>query len=228
MYPSLQFDPRLWSVGRTHRDMESVGTIFSSALAGNLLVLVATSAVAQLTLYAGSIALNSSVRLSPKKRAYVLCLYTAAFSTAGALAYAPRLLREGLDLSYYMHDDPLSRFSAVHFATYLVLDLMVGALHYPQYLGIFTGWIHHVVYVAILAFAVQQRVTLLFMAALPLEIPTLVLSAGSVFPALRSDYVFGASFFAFRILYHCYTLAELLTRDAPSWMWQVRCCCSRG
>lgn len=36
------------------------------------------------------------------------------------------------------------------------------------------------------------------------EFPTLLLALGSVFPSLRSDYGFGWSFFALRIVYHAY------------------------
>jgi hypothetical protein len=192
----------------------------SDAFSGDTPRLVVASAAVQVLLYVVSTA-SSPALLQAKKRAYVLCVYSAGYSTVSALVYLPHLFREGLDLDYYMADDALSRFSTIHFATYLALDLAVGSFHYPQYLGLFTSWIHHVAYILLLCYALSEKVTLLFMVALPLEFPTLVLALGSVCPGLRSDYFFGASFFAFRILYHCYTLGALLQNSAPSWMWQI-------
>jgi hypothetical protein len=40
------------------------------------------------------------------------------------------------------------------------------------------------------------------MTTMPLEVPTMILSLGRVFPQYRQDLAFGLSFFVFRIVYH--------------------------
>ena len=49
------------------------------------------------------------------------------------------------------------------------------------------------------------------------ELPTWLLAAGAMFPSLRTDLGFGASFFLLRICYHFYNMVNCFLHDpAPT------------
>ena len=63
-------------------------------------------------------------------------------------------------------------------------------------------WFHHTCYLGFFGWLCAAGYSVGIMTTMPLEIPTMVLSLGRVFPALRQDLAFGASFLVFRIAYH--------------------------
>ena len=177
-------------------------------------------AFAQLTLYFLTTTVAPEM-LEPKKRAYVMCLYVSIGSSITAFTYLPGLVMNGLDFTSYLTEDTTSRFVTINFITYLVLDLLVGVFHYPKYLQLITSWIHHPAYIILLSYAFHQRVSLLFVISLPLEVPTAILAVGTMWPHLRSDNMFGLAFLVFRICYHMWCLVSLCTQDTPPWMWKI-------
>lgn len=206
--------------GEWNSSVEETRHASTSANVTTPYVMACLQAATQLALYFFSTAMAPQL-LEPKRRAYVLCFYVSAGSSIASLVYLPDLFLKGFELTTFMAEDSLSRFTCVNFIVYLMLDLVVGIMHYPKYLQLITSWIHHPAYIGLLVYACIQQVTLLFMVALPLEIPTLVLSVGTIWPHLRSDMLFGATFLMFRIIYHVLCLSSLYFSDAPQWMWQV-------
>lgn len=92
--------------------------------------------------------------------------------------------------------------------------------YYPDQIQLLSGWVHHTLYLALMAWALSSHFTCGFCLFLPMEFPTWILAVGSIYPERRSDLLFGASFFATRILYHAMLLQRLLRiRDAPVPVW---------
>ncbi|KAI9484883.1 hypothetical protein BDB00DRAFT_109406 [Zychaea mexicana] len=90
------------------------------------------------------------------------------------------------------------------FMTSLAMDLGIGALFYRSKINFLTGWVHHTVYLLILGWAIHCHLTRLFVAMCILELPTLCLSIGWVFPHLRHDYVFASLYVPTRIGFHAF------------------------
>ncbi|ORX54125.1 hypothetical protein DM01DRAFT_1335979 [Hesseltinella vesiculosa] len=79
---------------------------------------------------------------------------------------------------------------------------------YPDKIEILTGWIHHLTYLALLTWVVQQGYSSVFVTMCVLETPTFFLALGSVHRPLRMDYVFASTFFLTRILFHAYMITS--------------------
>ncbi len=117
----------------------------------------------------------------------------------------------------------------IWFSYSLLLDLIVGYVFYREYVGILTGYIHHVVFIWMMyVSATGQPIPLTTNSALPPliksswnqissgslfsstfsmmiieDFPTFLLGLGSIFSQYRTDKGFGWTFFLLRICYHC-------------------------
>lgn len=106
--------------------------------------------------------------------------------------------------------DDVSSLVCLFFALVNVADLIFGALCYPEHLGVMTAVVHHPFYVWVMITATTGNGLFFkmtpfasgFLFASVQEIPTFLLSLGSMFPSLRTDMGFGLSFFLLRICYN--------------------------
>ncbi|KAJ7810456.1 hypothetical protein B0H14DRAFT_1487294 [Mycena olivaceomarginata] len=85
------------------------------------------------------------------------------------------------------------------FQAYITADMLVGFLCYRSQIGFLTGWVHHVVYIEITEVAVRCGWAYIFCLAAIMELPTFLLGAPTLLPALRSNALFALTFFAARI-----------------------------
>lgn len=90
---------------------------------------------------------------------------------------------------------------------FLFVDLCYSAAIDFWAVPLLTGWIHHIGYMYVaeeLLRTHQDGVARIFLIA---ELPTAILAWGHVFPHLRADYLFGATFFVTRIAIPIYACA---------------------
>ena len=143
--------------------------------------------------------------------AWIVTLVASVVETAfGAYAVATVLLPFGYDHAVLYVDRPWCRALLVFFFTSLLLDLGLGLAFYRSHLHPLTGWLHHVVYMLFVATLLRTRASLALTCVMVEELPTALLGAGQVFPALRHDLAFGVSFFLTRLLYHGWYLANIV------------------
>ncbi|KAJ7127304.1 hypothetical protein C8R43DRAFT_1211171 [Mycena crocata] len=98
------------------------------------------------------------------------------------------------------------------FQAYLCADLFLGSLLYRSQMGVLTGWIHHAVYLAITELAIRAGWGHIFCLCACMELPTFLLGLSTLLPRLRSNVLFGLTFFATRIALH---LVFLVSYAAP-------------
>ncbi len=156
-------------------------------LAGYLLVLFTTPAAS-----------------SQRQRAWILTFLSSGIMALGSLRY---LAAFAIDASMNIATLPmqLSDFDVqmcAFFIAYLVLDLVVGLVHYRQYLNPLSGWIHHIGYMVLLTHLLKRGLTALFCLSAIMEVPTFCLSLGHLWKPMRHDLVFGFSFFLTRVVFH--------------------------
>lgn len=101
-----------------------------------------------------------------------------------------------------------------------VLDLVYGSIFYPKQIELLSGWLHHCGYFVVLYNVLQKGAANGFAFSFIEEIPTFIKALGSLFPNLRSDNVFGISFFAFRILFHIHYLYQLYINAYEYFYWK--------
>jgi len=75
-----------------------------------------------------------------------------------------------------------------------------------------TGWKHHTIYVFIVEYALQTKLSHFFCLCAIMEIPTFILALASVNARLRSDVLFAVCFFITRIALHAVLAASLIVQ----------------
>ncbi|KAL0071114.1 hypothetical protein AAF712_001672 [Marasmius tenuissimus] len=88
------------------------------------------------------------------------------------------------------------------FQSYLLADLTAGIVYYRSQINFLTGWVHHIVYVGIVEFAIRQVWPHVFCLAAFMEFPTFILGLSILAPKTRSNVLFAVVFFLTRILFH--------------------------
>lgn len=94
------------------------------------------------------------------------------------------------------------------FLAFLACDTTFGVTNYAAYFEPIAGWAHHIAYALLFSFAIVGGFTNAVATALPLELTTIILGLGHIWPALRADIPFGVSFFVLRIVYHAYVTTQ--------------------
>ena len=110
--------------------------------------------------------------------------------------------------------DNVSVLVCIWFALANFFDLVFGLIFYRRYLDPLTAYVHHTVYIWILITGITGNggfARFTPFAAGPVymfieELPTFLLALGAVFPSLRTDIGFGATFLLLRLLYHAYMM----------------------
>jgi hypothetical protein len=106
----------------------------------------------------------------------------------------------------------VSVLAAIWFALANAFDLAFGSVFYPKYMGLLTGYVHHLVFIWVMitsasgngGFIQLAPFSNAFTLMLIEEVPTFLLAFGSIFSEFRTDLGFGISFFALRIVFHLY------------------------
>ncbi|KAF9582223.1 hypothetical protein BGW38_000489 [Lunasporangiospora selenospora] len=95
-----------------------------------------------------------------------------------------------------------STISAGYFVGYCFGDLVLGLIHYREYTDPVSGWIHHIVYACLVyRLAITKQLSFFLVCGAPLELSTVFLAGGHMFPHLRDDFWFPVSFFFSRIVF---------------------------
>jgi len=144
--------------------------------------------------------------LNRKGRAWLFTLFTSILYSLSSLRSIMRLhtsINDGGDTLryYYANENVVDRFLIIFLISYLGLDCIIGPFEYKEYLQVGSTWIHHSIFISYSLYILNTNISSVFITLSPVEIPTLVLALGSIIPVLRSDELFGLSFFLFRILY---------------------------
>ncbi|ORZ17831.1 hypothetical protein BCR42DRAFT_478466, partial [Absidia repens] len=152
-----------------------------------------------------------------RQRAYILSLLSSIIMTLGSLPYVYQVTyHQRGNLNLLLTSTSTSAFIAspiltlmpvaltAFFMSFLILDLAVGLIWYKSKIVLLKGYAHHIVYFCLLAWVLNRHYGGIFMGMCVLEIPTLLLSAGSVHGPWRRDYLFALTFLATRIVFHGY------------------------
>ncbi|KAF8186545.1 hypothetical protein K438DRAFT_1835785 [Mycena galopus ATCC 62051] len=143
-----------------------------------------------------------------RQRAWILTTLASSVMTAFALPCVRDYLTMGgvRGVEARVWSVGVNRF----FQAYLTADMLVGGLCYRSQIGLLTGWVHHVLYILITETAIRSGWAHLFCLAAVMELPTFILGASTLLPALRSNVVFALTFFATRIAFHLVLLYGLV------------------
>lgn len=147
---------------------------------------------------------------------FVMMIVGAVYLIAKAPEF-PNLFTFGKADSIEVFHSATTNFTALAclwFAIANIFDLIFGFFCYRKHLGVLTAYIHHSVFIWLCLagstgngiFMTVRPFSSSFLLCLIEEFPTFLLALGSIFPAFRTNYGFGISFFVLRIVYHAYFL----------------------
>jgi hypothetical protein len=95
-------------------------------------------------------------------------------------------------------------------AGFFLYDLTYGMIVDRPNFDIITGLLHHSVYIVLLRYLRINNISNLIYPFLPFEVPTVLMDIRKINPSTEVDYVFGFSFFTFRILYNFYLIGAFM------------------
>ncbi|TDL20511.1 hypothetical protein BD410DRAFT_772444 [Rickenella mellea] len=137
-----------------------------------------------------------------KKRAWILTLIGSTVMTLASLPFVYDYIRAGWSVSGVRTGTPFAVAVSRVFQAYLLSDLVVGALHYREHVNLVSGWIHHILYIFVVEYAIRTNIPQVFSLAACMELPTFLLSLGTLHPSARSNVLFATTFFSTRIAFH--------------------------
>ncbi|KAF9094958.1 hypothetical protein BGX23_001322 [Mortierella sp. AD031] len=122
----------------------------------------------------------------------------------------------------FPHESGLATSYCAYFVSYLICDLALGMVYYRDFVDPLSGWAHHLFYLGVMSRATAQgNISTFFAMGTPIEVSTIFLAAGHIFPTLRSDVIFATSFFLARIVYPVALLPELYLNVEARICWKV-------
>jgi hypothetical protein len=159
---------------------------------------------------------------SVKGRAWIVMLLSSAvLSFFGTLYVARAQYYQLWNVEHIYGEDFMSRCVLLFFLSSNVMDLILGIYHYPKFLDPFSTVAHHIFYIAFISVLLAHRYSRGFILCFFMEIPTFVLSIGTIWPTLRSDLLFGVTFLCTRLLYNAWLAFTLYTLSTEGTIWKV-------
>ena len=132
---------------------------------------------------------------------WYLTLYSSFVTSFVGLYLFYHVCHDGFTATIDNETD-LSRYAAIFFIGYCIMDLFLGSMHYENLLTYDDGWTHHFLYIAVCAYLIHDGLTSLFAIALVEELPIRLLAFHEVQNKQRPSLLFGVLYFLTRIVFH--------------------------
>lgn len=159
---------------------------------------------------------------SLKKQAWLIMLLLSVVLAASSIIYGVYVeFNGGYIFENVFAENIYSRTVVTFFAACNITDLFIGAIYYPSFCDPLTTYVHHAFYISCCFAYIGYGQTLVFLLGFFVEIPTVLLNVGVVFPNLRTDLLYGVVFFFFRIIYHVIFLARVYPLDESGVSWKL-------
>lgn len=156
-----------------------------------------------------------------KQTSWFLTLLSSLVCTIVSIPFVIQFFYADLDMELLGIDNRFHTGFVCFFISYLVLDLVLGSVYYPKRITLMTGWVHHLFYIFTLSWFLRLQISSLFTVTSILELPTLILAAGSMVHEWRSDLLFGSTFFVLRLVAHAWMMVALKRHHRIPFMWIV-------
>jgi hypothetical protein len=147
---------------------------------------------------------------SEKRSAWILTLLSATVAIGGCVPVVLEGFRLNWPATIMYADNPRCRSLMHFFLAYLFWDSVYMFRDYRT-VG---GMLHHTPYFLFMSMSLYFNCPAMFVCFFPLEVSTIFLAMGHIWPEYRYDIIFGITFFFSRIVFHLYLWMKLFeTRD---------------
>lgn len=137
---------------------------------------------------------SNNYKLTEKQKSYILSFKNAVILSVLSLFFNYQFFLNNKFLPQ------LSEAALIYFTSYLVSDLVIGRVEYPNKLNLLEGYVHHSVYTAINAYSLHTVYTPVYLLFLIAEIPTVVLGYSNLFDKPKNKQLYSNLFLLFRII----------------------------
>jgi hypothetical protein len=151
-----------------------------------------------------------------KKNGWILTTFIAVYSSVHFLLWIAELIHEKRDIFNDIYGSHrLAQRAVIMQLVYFVLDCLGMRFVYPLASDT-QAWIHHILFMYFMGMSVWLDCPNIFLAFYVVEIPTIMLGVGRMFPHLRVDLPLIFIFFVCRICLHSLLIWILYTTFAKS------------
>ncbi|KAI8373376.1 hypothetical protein EDC96DRAFT_36965 [Choanephora cucurbitarum] len=164
---------------------------------------------------------GSHEKTREKQTSWILTLISSLICTVVSIPFVIQFFCADLNMQLLSTDSQFHTAFVCFFITYLILDLVLGCIYYRKRITLMTGWIHHLFYIVLLTCFMRLQISSLFTVSSILELPTLILAAGSMVHEWRSDLLFGTTFFVLRLVAHAWMMVNLKRYHRIEFMWII-------
>ncbi|KAF5353697.1 hypothetical protein D9758_008682 [Tetrapyrgos nigripes] len=158
--------------------------------------------VSSFHLFAPFISANGDNNKTERKLSWIITSVASLVMTVQSIPFLYDYFMSGGSVKSVRAAPTLAVAANRFFQAYLLADLTTGSFHYRSQINLLTGWIHHIVYIGIVEYAIRQGWASLFSLCACMEFPTFILGLSILIPRTRSNVFFAVSFFLTRILLH--------------------------
>ena len=132
---------------------------------------------------------------------WYLTLYSSFVTSFVGLYLFYHVCHDGFTATIDNETD-LTRYAAIFFIGYCIMDLFIGSLHYENLITYDDGWVHHFLYIVVCAYLLHDGLTSLFAIALVEELPIVLLAFHEVQNKQKPSLLFGVLYFLTRVVFH--------------------------
>lgn len=132
--------------------------------------------------------------LTEKQKSYILSFKNAVVLSILSLFFNYYFFR------FNILFPQLSEATLIYFSSYLVSDLVIGRVEYPNKISLLDGYIHHSAYTALNIYSLNTIYTPVYLLFLLAEIPTALLGYYNLFDKPKNKRLYSYLFLFFRII----------------------------
>ena len=159
-----------------------------------------------------------------KSRSWIIMLLASSVLAPFGAYYAyDVIMNMKWNDEYIYGEDMATRFVILYFTASNIVDFFIGFMRYREHVDPLTTVFHHIFYVIFMLVILSYNYSRGFVICFFMEIPTWFLALGSVWPSLRSDYLFGVSFFLTRVLFNAFQAYKLAQLHNDGYIWKICC-----
>ena len=153
--------------------------------------------------------INENPKLTEKQRAHILSIKATLTLFLISCYFNYKFISANFNRNEYIisltnDDNYILQLSVLQLISYFISDTVIGFYKYHKYMCNLSGYTHHIVYIFVSILAIKQNNMSYYLLFMIEELPTIFLSNGNYNKNLRSNNLFGFTFFCTRILYHIY------------------------
>lgn len=163
--------------------------------------------ILQLMAYHLIVRMLPSVFSTAKQKSWLLSFFISAIIPIGTSSIVHAFVLD--EANFDPSNDSYTRTLSSVFVSFLAFDMIIGTVYYPSHIQALTGYIHHLIYIAVAIDFLRHNAIGAFATLGIMEVPTWVLAIGNISSSFRSDYLFGLTFFLTRIVYHLFLIYKL-------------------